>query len=99
MTNKGAIEAAVAVTARLDVWLWHARVLSTRSACARLVSERGVRINGHMTEKPGARVRPGDVMTLAVGQRVRVLRVVGIAERRESAARAALLYEDLVPRS
>jgi ribosome-associated heat shock protein Hsp15 len=50
-----------------------------------------------MTEKPGARIRPGDVVTLAVGQRVRVLRVVALAARREAAARAMFLYEDLAP--
>jgi len=94
----GAAQTGAGSTAgRLDAWLWHARVLSTRSACARLISEHGVRVNGHMTEKPGARIRPGDVVTLAVGQRVRVLRVVALAARREAAARAMFLYEDLAP--
>lgn len=82
---------------RLDAWLWHVRVLSTRSACARLVEDRGVRLNGRMTEKPGARLHPGDVVTFAVGQRVRVLRVLAVSDRRGNATEAARLYEDLSP--
>lgn len=82
---------------RLDVWLWHARVLSTRAACARLVAERGIRINGRTTIKPGARLHEGDVLTFAIGQRVRVLRVVAFNRRRGNAAEAAILFEDLSP--
>lgn len=82
---------------RLDAWLWHVRVLSTRAACARLIVDRGVRINSRVTEKPGARLRPGDVVTFAIGQRVRVLRVVALGDRRGSATEAARLYEDLSP--
>ena len=88
---------AAGAACRLDSWLWHVRVLSTRSACARLVGDRGVRINGRLTEKPGARLHPGDVVTFAVGQRVRVLRVLAFSDRRGNATEAARLYEDLSP--
>ena len=47
---------------RLDKWLWCARVSKTRAACARLVEEGGVRINRQPTDKPHARLRPGDVL-------------------------------------
>jgi ribosome-associated heat shock protein Hsp15 len=39
------------------------------------------------------------VVTFSVGQRVRVLRVVALADRRGPAAQAALLYDDLSPPS
>lgn len=80
---------------RLDLWLWHARVCSTRSACAALVARNGVRINGRSTDKPGVRVRPDDVLTFAVGPRVRVLRVVALGTRRGPAAEARALFQDL----
>jgi ribosome-associated heat shock protein Hsp15 len=50
-----------------------------------------------MTEKPGARLHPGDVVTFAVGQHVRVLRVLALSTRRGSATEAARLYQDLSP--
>jgi ribosome-associated heat shock protein Hsp15 len=90
------IDSATGPTARLDVWLWHARVLSTRGACSRLVTTTGVRINGRLTDKCSARLRPGDVLTFAIGTRVRVMRVLALAERRGPATDAAQLYADLV---
>lgn len=83
------------LSCRLDSWLWHARIRSTRGACARLIIDRGVRINGHATDKPAAHVRQGDVLTFVTGSQVRVLRVLGIASRRGSAAVAARLFTDL----
>lgn len=84
---------------RLDLWLWCARVARTRAACAALVESGAVRINRQPTVKPHARVAPGDVLTLALGQgrsaRIRVWRVLALAERRGGAAEAAALYEDL----
>jgi ribosome-associated heat shock protein Hsp15 len=84
---------------RLDKWLWCARVAKTRTACSRLVEEGGVRINRQPTDKPHARLRPGDVLTFALGSAdrgvVRVWRVLALAERRGPAPEAQALYEDL----
>ncbi|ESR24118.1 RNA-binding S4 domain-containing protein [Lutibaculum baratangense] len=79
---------------RLDLWLWHARVARTRSACAALVAGGKVRVNGLRVEKPARPVRAGDVVTLSVGG-ARVIKVLGFAERRGSPADARLLYEEL----
>ena len=84
---------------RLDTWLWCARVAKTRAACARLVEEGGVRINRQPSDKPHARLRPGDVLTFALGPAdrgvVRVWRVLALAGRRGPAPEARALYEDL----
>ena len=84
---------------RLDVWLWHARLARTRGLCTKLVSSGAVRLNRQPTDKPHARVRPGDVLTLALGSGergvVRVLKIVALSERRGPAPEALLLYEEL----
>ena len=80
---------------RLDMWLWCARVLRQRNDCAGLVAAGGMRINRQPTEKPHARLRPGDVITLPVHGQVRVLRVVALAARRGPASEAATLFEEL----
>ncbi len=84
---------------RLDKWLWCARVAKTRAACARLVEAGGIRLNRQPAEKAHARLRPGDVLTLALGPpdrgTVRVWRVLGLAARRGPAPEARDLYEDL----
>lgn len=42
-------------------------------------------------------VRPGDVLTFARGENVRVIKIVALAARRGPAAAARELYEDLAP--
>ena len=82
---------------RIDKWLWHARVVRTRSAAAALADAGLVRINGTRTDTSSRPVRPGDVVTVALDRAVRILKVVGYAERRGSAEIARGLFEDLTP--
>lgn len=82
---------------RIDKWLWHARVVRTRSAASQLAGAGHVRINGMRIDAPSRPVRPGDVVTVALDSRVRVLKVVAQAERRGSADDARVLFEDLSP--
>ena len=84
---------------RLDAWLWCARLRKTRADCARMVEKGVVRINRLPTDKPHAKLRPGDVLTLALGQgasgQIILWRVLALAERRGPAPEARLLYEVL----
>ena len=80
---------------RLDKWLWCARFLRKRADCAQLVTEGLVRLNRQPTDKPHARLRPGDVLTLPLAGGVRVVRVVALAVRRGPADEARGLYEDV----
>src|SRR3954451_23279555 len=82
---------------RIDKWLWHARVVRTRSAAAALSGAGLVRINGARIDTSSRPVRPGDVVTIALDRNVRVLKVIGYAERRGSADTVRVLYEDLTP--
>ena len=82
---------------RIDKWLWHARVVRTRSAAAALTTAGHVRINGQRIDAPSQAVRPGDVVTVALDRAVRVLKVLGFAERRGSADDARVLCEVLEP--
>ena len=80
---------------RLDKWLWCARFMKARADCARLVAGGLVRINRQPTDKPHARLRPGDVLTLPLRSDVRVIRVLALAARRGPAPEARMLYEEL----
>jgi ribosome-associated heat shock protein Hsp15 len=81
---------------RIDKWLWHARVVRTRTAAAGLADGGLVRINGTRVDAASRAVRAGDVVTIAL-DRVRILRVVGFSERRGSATDASVLFEDMTP--
>ncbi len=80
---------------RLDKWLWCARFMKVRAACSRWVADGSVRINRQPTDKPHARLRPGDVLTLPMPHGVRVVRVLALAARRGPAPEARALYEEL----
>lgn len=82
---------------RIDKWLWHARFARTRGAAQRLALSGHVRINRERVGAASRLVRPGDVLTIAVGRGVRVVMIRGICDRRGSAAQAQTLYEDLEP--
>jgi ribosome-associated heat shock protein Hsp15 len=82
---------------RIDKWLWHARVVRTRSAAAALASGGRVRLNGRRIDAASQPVRLGDVVTVALDRCVRVLKVAGLAERRGSAEIARALSEDIAP--
>ena len=80
---------------RLDKWLCFARVTKTRSLAARLVEDGFVRINGQRSQSPAKLVGMGDVLTIALERRVRVLRVLDVGERRGPFRDACRLFEDL----
>jgi ribosome-associated heat shock protein Hsp15 len=82
---------------RIDKWLWHARVVRTRTAAAALVNGGNVRLNGARIGAASQPVRAGDVVTIALDRAVRLLKVTGFAERRGDADAARLLWEDLTP--
>ncbi len=79
---------------RIDKWLWHARFARTRRAAQQLARSGHVRVNRDKVRDASRLVRPGDVLTLSLRRGVRVVRVLAIAERRDSFALARLLYED-----
>ena len=82
---------------RIDKWLWHARVVRTRTSAASLVDEGHVRLNGGRVTAASHLVRAGDVVTIGLDRTVRILKVTGFAERRGDAQAASALFEDLTP--
>ena len=91
-------EPSVVGRQRIDKWLWHARMVRTRTAAADLAASGYVRVNGVRIGAPGRSVRIGDVITLALDRSVRVVKVAGFTARRGSATTARSLYADLKPR-
>ena len=89
--------AETAAKIRLDKWLWFARFFKTRSLAATRVLAGDVRINGTATTKRASMVASGDVLTFAIGDNIRVIRIEQIGTRRGPASEAQTLYSDLSP--
>ncbi|HUM07441.1 MAG TPA: RNA-binding S4 domain-containing protein [Acidocella sp.] len=82
---------------RLDKFLVFARFCKTRSVAAALVENGAVRINRQSTDKPHAKLHPGDVLTLALPGGVKVVEVLGLPEKRGSAPVAQAFYREITP--
>ena len=78
---------------RIDKWLWAARFYKTRSLAAAAVEAGQVRV-GDERVKPARALRQGDVVSVRKDGLVWEVEVTGLAERRGSAADAALLYRE-----
>ncbi len=82
---------------RLDKWLWYARIVKSRSLAATFIEAGKVRHNKVRVTKPAQLVRPGDVLTVSINHKIRILKVVHPGKRRGPAVEAQALYEDLTP--
>jgi ribosome-associated heat shock protein Hsp15 len=80
---------------RIDKWLFFARIVKSRSLAAKIVAAGQVRVNREKVSKPACEIGEGDIVTVAVHGRVRVLKITALALRRGPASQAELLYEDL----
>ncbi len=95
--SDGGDRAASADSRRIDRWLWFARIVKSRTLAAGLVENGRVRLNRDKISKPSQTVKPGDVLTVTLGPSVRILKIVGMGERRGPAIEARTLYDDLTP--
>jgi ribosome-associated heat shock protein Hsp15 len=78
---------------RLDKWLVYARFCKHRTIAQDLIEKGHVRLNRARVTKVSHVVKPADVLTIAVGGDVKVVKVLGETERRGSAPVASQLYE------
>ena len=85
----------VRIGLRLDKWLWQARFFRSRTLAGELVHGGQLRLNGQRVTRSGATVVPGDTLTFAQGDRIRLVRVLDIGLRRGPATEAQMLYLDL----
>lgn len=80
---------------RIDRLLVYLRFARTRSAALALIETRALRCNRKHVLRGAEPARIGDVLTLFVGNRVRVIQLVALPLRRGSPAEAAAHYREL----
>lgn len=78
---------------RLDKWLWAARFFKTRTLATEAVKGGKVHLSGQRV-KPSQMVDIGDSYEIRRAYERFEIKVTGLAERRGSAADAALLYRE-----
>lgn len=88
---------------RADVWLWRARFFRTRALSAACIRKSGLRLSQggltRRTDKPGASLAVGDIVTFGKGADILSVQVLGLGTRRGPAEEARTLYRPLEPGS
>ena len=80
---------------RLDRFLFFIRLVKSRTLAQSVIEEGRVRLDGKRVEKPSEQVHAGSVIALPLHEKVRVLRVLALPERRGPASEARACYEEL----
>ena len=80
---------------RIDRFLFFIRLVKSRTLAQVVVDAGHVRIDGRRVEKSSDEVRVGSVVALPLNDRVRILKVLRLPERRGPAPEARLCYEEL----
>jgi ribosome-associated heat shock protein Hsp15 len=80
-------------SARLDRWLWAARLFKTRALAAKAIVGGRLEVN-EARAKPARPIRPGDRIQIRIGPYHYLLVVKALALRRGNAETAGQLYEE-----
>ena len=80
---------------RIDKFLFFTRLIKSRTQAQALLDEGRTRIDGRRVEKTSDTVKLGSVVALPLRGQVRVIRVLGLPERRGPAPEARTFYEEI----
>ena len=80
---------------RIDRYLHCIRLVKSRTLAQGLIDTGHVRIDGKRVEKPSEPVKIGSTIALPLHDRVRILLVLELPDRRGPAADARTCYEEL----
>ena len=95
-------EAGGETSVRADIWLWRAHFFRTRALSSDYVRKSGLRLSHagqtRRTDKPGASLAVGDIVTFGKGADILSVEVLGLGTRRGPAEEARTLYRPLEPK-
>jgi ribosome-associated heat shock protein Hsp15 len=82
---------------RLDKFLFFSRAIKSRTLAQKIIETGAIRVNSERTIASDHKVGAGDVLTMAIHNRIVVWRILDAGTRRGPANEAQGLYEDLSP--
>ena len=82
---------------RLDKLLWFLRFARSRSLAQAIVAAGHIRLDGRRVTRPSCAVHVGQTLVLPVGERIEVIRLLALPQRRGPAPEAQACYLRLDP--
>jgi ribosome-associated heat shock protein Hsp15 len=80
---------------RIDKLLWYLRFTRTRALAQALAGQGHIRLNGRRVDRAHQQVVAGDVLTVPIGAKVRVIALIALPHRRGPASEAQSCYRVL----
>jgi ribosome-associated heat shock protein Hsp15 len=96
-TTPGLLPAGLAHKERLDKFLFFSRAIKSRTLAQKIIESGVIRVNSEQTIDSDHKVGAGDVLTMAIHNRIVVWKILDAGTRRGPASEAQGLYEDLSP--
>ena len=82
---------------RLDQFLYYIRLFKSRNLASKFITYNRLRISGQVTQKPHRLVSIGDILTLLVNDKLKIIEVIDIPNRRGPYLESLNFYKDLTP--
>ena len=82
---------------RIDRLLCFLRFVRTRSSARKLVDKGHIRLNGERVRRASRDISEGDVLTLPLGNSVKLVEILALPERRGPPREAQTCYRELDP--
>lgn len=82
---------------RLDKLLWYLRFARSRSIAQAMVAAGHIRVAGRRVTRASAAVHAGETIVLPIGERIEVIRLLSLPQRRGPAPEAQACYVRLDP--
>ena len=82
---------------RLDQYLYYIRLFKSRNLASKFIITNRLRVSGQVTQKSHRLVSIGDVLTLLVNDKLKILEVINIPNRRGPYLESLNFYKDLTP--
>jgi ribosome-associated heat shock protein Hsp15 len=80
---------------RLDKFLFFTRLTKTRALAQSIAAQGHIRIDGQPLGRAHASISPGQVITLPLYDRVRIIRIEALPSRRGPASEAQACYSEI----
>lgn len=80
---------------RIDKLLWFLRLAKTRGVAQEMAETGHIRLNGRRIDRAHQKVARGDILTIPLGTRTRVVEILMLPERRGPAPEAQTCYRAL----
>ena len=84
-------------TIRLDIYLYYIRIFKSRSLASKFISSNRLRVSGQVTQKPHKLISLGDILTMIINDKIKILKVLDIPNRRGPYSESLNFYEDITP--